>query len=75
MATARETALQTALMSLMIASKKQGYDLRNLVDCALPMTDSYPRDLSGKALSRATIELQHAYNSVLMGERLGSKEA
>lgn len=64
----RENALQTALMSVLIASKKQGVDVAALVDCALSMTASYPRDSSiGVAPTRASLELQKAYQAVLKG--------
>ncbi|QJP95875.1 MULTISPECIES: hypothetical protein [Pseudomonas] len=77
MAVVRESALQTALISVLIASERFGVNLDDLVAHALSMTKSCPREpsVSDFIPTRASIELQNAYDAVLRGKSEPLKQA
>ncbi|MBV4477633.1 hypothetical protein [Pseudomonas botevensis] len=74
MAIVRENALQIALISVLIASERQGTDLAELVKRALSMTASYSGDSSGVVgvQTHACLELQAAYESVISTQQMKS---
>lgn len=74
MATDREIALEVALIAVVKAAEKQGFDLKQLLDKAAEVISTFPeQDAEREArIAAACTEISDAHAAVLTGKRARS---